>query len=136
MAIRQLNPYIHFNGEAEAAIKLYEEALGAKVVMLTRYAEAPMPMPDDHERRIMHAELRVDDHPLMLSDGPPGTTMASRSAMQVALDFTDRAAMTRAFALLAAGGEVAMPLQDMFWGGHMGMLIDRFGVRWMLMQTP
>lgn len=30
-----------------------------------------------------------------------------------------------------AGGKVAMPLQDMFWGGNFGSLADAFGVQWM-----
>lgn len=136
MTIRQLNPYLHFNGEAEAAIRLYEEALGATVEMMTRYGEAPMPVPEDHRRRIIHALLRIGGHAVMVGDGPPGMTVTPTSALHVTLEFTDWAEMAEAFARLSAGGAVTMPLQDMFWGGHMGMLRDRFGVHWMMMRMP
>lgn len=136
MAIKQLNPYIHFNGEAEAAIRLYEQALGATVESLMRYGEAPMPVPDEHKQRIIHAQLRIGDRVLMLGDGPPRYTATHGDASHVAVAFDDDAEMARAFDALGAGGEVAMPLQDMFWGGRMGMLKDRYGVRWMLMRMP
>lgn len=136
MPITQLNPYIHFNGDAEAAIRLYEQALGATVEVLMRYGEAPMPTPDTHKARIMHAQLRIDGHVLMLSDGPPDSTGVPGHAFHVALEYDDDADMARAFDLLAAGGEVVMPLQDMFWGGRLGMLVDRFSIRWMLIRNP
>ena len=140
MAIRQLNPYIHFNGEAEAALRFYERALGAKVEVLMRYGEAPMEVPDSHRERIIHAQLRIGAGVLMLGDAPwhmvvgPGDTV--NGAIEVALEFTDRAEMDRAFAALAIEGRVEMPIQGMFWGGTLGMLVDRFGVHWMLMQVP
>lgn len=135
MTVQRLHPYLHFLGEAQAAIHLYEHALGARVAHLTRYGDAPMPVPDDHKDRIMHAELHIDGHALMLSDGPPGYTAPLGSAFQVVLEFSDDAAMARAFDALLAGGDVVMPLQDMFWGGRIGMLVDRFRVRWMLLRN-
>jgi len=136
MTIRQLNPYIHFNGDAEAAIRLYEQALGAKVKGLMRYGETPMPVPEEHKARVVHAEIQIGDHTLMLSDGPPQFTATMGSAYQVALTLSDDDALAKAFDALGEGGEVMMPLEDMFWGGRLGMLKDRFGVRWMLMRVP
>jgi len=42
-----------------------------------------------------------------------------------------RAATDRLFNALSAGGKIAMPLQQMFWGGYFGSLVDRFGIHWM-----
>ena len=41
MAIKQLNPYLNFNGTAAQAIKLYEKALGAKTESQMGWADAP-----------------------------------------------------------------------------------------------
>lgn len=41
MAIKQLNPYLMFNGTAAQAIALYERALGAKTENLSRFGDAP-----------------------------------------------------------------------------------------------
>jgi PhnB protein len=38
----------------------------------------------------------------------------------------------RAFAALADGGEVQMPLEPVFWSPLFGACVDRFGVSWML----
>jgi PhnB protein len=39
---------------------------------------------------------------------------------------------TRLFNALAKGGQITMPLNDMFWGAYFGMLTDQFGVQWMV----
>ena len=33
---------------------------------------------------------------------------------------------------LSAGGNIDMPLQDMFWGAYFGMCKDKFGIQWMV----
>ncbi len=36
------------------------------------------------------------------------------------------------FAALAEGGTVTMPFDRQMWGDMFGILIDRFGIRWMV----
>jgi PhnB protein len=42
-----------------------------------------------------------------------------------------RAETDRLFKALAEGGRIEMPLQEMFWGGYFGSLVDRFSINWM-----
>jgi PhnB protein len=42
---------------------------------------------------------------------------------------------TRLFNGLSAGGNVEMPLEDMFWGAYYGAFTDKFGIRWMINYT-
>jgi PhnB protein len=42
-----------------------------------------------------------------------------------------RADTDKLFAALATGGSVDMPLSQQFWGGYFGILVDKFGIRWM-----
>ena len=59
MSIQQLNPYLHVNGTAEKAIKLYESALGATVEHVLRYGDFPeMAAPPERKNLVMHAVLR------------------------------------------------------------------------------
>ena len=53
----QVNPYLFYNGNCEAAFKFYAKVLGAKVEMMLRNEEAPadMPSPPDRKKKIMHA---------------------------------------------------------------------------------
>ena len=82
--------------------------------------------------RIMHAVLRIGEGVLMLSDAPPGAPVTAGNNMHITLDFDDAADMARKFDALSAGGKVTMALQDTFWGATFGILVDPYGVGWML----
>lgn len=132
MAIRQLNPYLNFNGNADQAIQLYQRALGAKVDNVMRFGDAAqMPVAPADKNRVMHAVLQLGAGTLMLSDTMPDQPTVMGSNVYVTLDFDDVGDMTQKFDALAAGGKVTMPLSDTFWGAKFGMLTDAFGVNWM-----
>src|SRR5215831_21079065 len=123
MAIKQINPYIHFNGTAEKAIRLYESALGAKADGLMRWGDQPGMCDDSPEQKnlVMHAHLRIGEGVVMVNDTPPNQPAGSDGNVEIALDFTEPAAMAKAFDALAAGGQVKMPIQDTFWGAKFGV---------------
>jgi len=128
----KLNPYIQFNGNAQQVIDFYERALGAKVEALMRYVEMPgATFTPEQKKLVMHAELRIGESRLMLSDGMPGESVPVGGAVQVMLDFTDVNEMRQKFDALAAGGAVTLALHDAFWGATFGVLTDAFGVRWL-----
>jgi PhnB protein len=132
MAIKGLNPYLNFAGNAAQAIKLYEVALGAKRENLMRYGDVQgMDVAPEHKERVMHAHLKLGTGELMISDAPPGMQVPHESNTHVALHFDDPEELTRKFEALAADGQITMPLQDTFWGAKFGMLTDAFGIRWM-----
>lgn len=137
MAIKALNPYINFDGTAEAAIKLYEKVLGAQVEGgIMRWGDIPATgdMPTcapEQKNRVMHAQLKVGGGTLMVSDtmGPrPG---GPGGQVQVTLHFDEPDDLIKRFDALAVGGTVTMPVGDTFWGAKFGMLTDAFGVEWM-----
>ena len=132
MAIKQLNPYLNFNGTAGKAIRLYETALGAKVDNVMRWNEAPgTKVTPETKDLVMHARLRIGDGILMLSDSRPDAPVTVGNNAHVTLDFDDANDMARKFEALSAGGKITMPLQDTFWGAKFGMLTDAHGVSWM-----
>lgn len=134
MAITKLNPYLIFNGTAEKAIKLYENALGAMTENIMRFGDVDAPgmkVSPEHEGRVMHAVLRIGEGVVMVSDSMPDRPVPTEGNVHVALHFTDAAEMAKKFDALAAGGKVTMPLQDTFWGATFGELTDAFRVQWM-----
>ena len=131
MSVQKLNPYIHFNGNAEKAIQLYESALGAKVGNIMRHGDMPGTSVPSDKNLMMHAVLRIGEGEIMLSDTVSSAPVAVGTNMQIALHFVDEAETARAFDALAAGGRINMPLQDTFWGAKFGMLTDAYGVQWM-----
>jgi len=132
MPVTQLNPYIHFNGNAIDAIKLYEQVLGAKVARSMTYGEMPGNTPrPENESRIMHCELTLGTCTLMISDAPAEHQGIIGSNVEVSLTYDSEAEMVKAFDGLAKEGKVVFPLHDAFWGGKFGMLVDRYGIHWM-----
>ena len=69
----QLNPYLSFNGQCEAAFKFYQQCLGGEIVAMMTYAGSPMAeqTPPEWHNKILHARLVVGDKVLMGSDAPP-----------------------------------------------------------------
>jgi PhnB protein len=128
----KLNPYLSFNGTAEKAIKHYERALGAKTESMMRFGEAPgSDTPPESKNLIMHAMLQLGEGVLMISDCPPGEPVVIGNQVSVTLHFDDKAEMPAKFSALAEGGQILLPLQDMFWGAHFGMLTDPYGINWL-----
>ena len=118
-----VTPYLIVDDAAEA-IRFYEKALGATEIFR-------LPMGD----RIGHAEIKIGDSIVMLSDewpdmgklGPKARGGATSSMMLYVEDVD--AAYARA---TAAGATVERPPEDQFWGDRMGSLIDPFGHSWSL----
>ena len=129
----QLNPYVMFNGQCEAAFKFYEQCLGGKITALVTHADTPAQaqMSAEWGDRILHARLAVGDWVLMGSDSPPEHYEAPKG-FSVTLGLDDPAEAERIFNALAENGTVRMPLQQTFWAVRFGMLVDRFGIPWMI----
>jgi len=131
-----IQPYLFFSGRCEEAIEFYCKAIGAEVDMVMHFHESPAPMPpgvlqDGFEAKVMHASFRVGDATILCSDGCDDKT--TFSGFSLALHVPTEADADRAFAALAEGGEVQMPLAKTFWSPRYGMVKDKFGISWMVM---
>jgi PhnB protein len=131
-----IHPYLFFDGRCEEALRFYQGAIGAQVQRLMRVKEAPEAqgptgLPEGSGDKIMHVEFKVGDALLMASDGRC-TGKPNFQGFGLALGLPDVATVDRAFHELAAGGSVEMPLAKTFWSPRFGMLVDRFGIRWMV----
>lgn len=132
----KVEPYLLFNGQCEAAIAFYMQALGAEVVMQMRMDESPEPhppgmLPPGFEHKIMHASLRIGETTLMLSDGN-SATKTNFQGFSLSVEAADEAQAQQFYNALAQGGQVQMPLGKTFFSPCFGMVTDRFGVSWMV----
>ena len=136
----KIDPYLFFDGRCEEAIEFYKKALGAQVEFMMRNSESPEPppegmLPPGSEHKIMHASLHIGGALVMMSDGMCNGE-GSFKGFSLSLDCPDADAAREAFAGLADGGEVTMPLGKTFWAPLFGMVTDRFGVGWMVGVSP
>jgi PhnB protein len=120
-----VTPYLTCNNAARA-IEFYKSVFGASEIMR-------MGAPDG---KIGHAELKIGDSHVFLSDEFPGMNSAPMPGVKSAcgiflyLENVD-AAFDRA---VSGGATVDMPLMNQFWGDRYGKITDPFGHQWGLSQ--
>ena len=129
----RIEPYLFFDGRCEEALTYYRSALDAEVVMMMRFKESPEPSmcgPVGGEK-IMHANVRVGGSTILASDGC-GEGKMTFQGFSLSITVPDEAVASRYFSALADGGQVQQPFITTFFARRFGMVIDRFGVGWML----
>lgn len=133
--MKQLNAYLGFNGNCEEALRFYKDAFSGEYNIM-RFSDTPQDgsykTPPGYDNKVMHARFDGDGFFFMASDGMPGHEVKSGDQVNLNLDFSDMTDQERVFNKLSEGGNVIMPLADTFWGAKFGMLVDRFGISWML----
>lgn len=129
----QVHPYLDFNGRCEEAVEFYRRALGAEVSDIHRFKNSPdarMKHPGIEEK-VMHTSFRLGDATIMASDGHC-TGKPTFQGFTLSINLTDAKEAERLFTALADGGQVHMPLTKTFFAASFGIVVDRFGVSWML----
>lgn len=129
----QMNPYLSFNGQCEEAFRFYEQRLGAKVEAMVTHEQTPMgdKVSPEWRKKIIHARLGLHGSLLMGGDVPPERYEAPKGfSLSIVADTPEEA--ERLFEALAEDGTVRIVLQQTFWAACFGMLVDRFGIPWMI----
>jgi PhnB protein len=126
----RVEPYLYFNGRCEEAAAFYGRAIGAEVVVLTRFKDVPgSPAPAGADDKVMHAVLRVGESTVLASDGQ-SQSKADFQGFSLALTVTKDSDAERLFKALADGGRVLFALMTTPFASRFGMVADRFGVLW------
>lgn len=129
----QMNPYLSFRGDCEAAFTFYAKCFGGELGQMFRYGGSPMArdVPPDWADKVMHTTLTVGGQVMMAGDVAPERYEAPKG-FSMSLHMKDPAQADRVFEQLAAGGQVVLPLAKTFWAERFGMVVDRFGISWMI----
>jgi len=128
----RLNPYIGFKDNAREAMEFYKTVFGGKLEFHTfkEYNASPNPDEDD---KIMHSVLEADNGiTFMASDTPSSMEYKAGSNISMSLSGDNNEELSGYFTKLAEGGIIAMPLDQAPWGDKFGMLVDKFGISWMV----
>jgi len=130
----QLDAYVFFDGNCAEAMRFYEQALGGKVQTMVKAADAPPQArpPGGSGDAVMHAHLVLDGRNLLASDWMDASPYPGMKGFAISLVYPGVDEAQRAFDALAGGGKVNMPMQKTFCAESFGMLVDRFGLHWMV----
>lgn len=126
-----VNPYLTFSGNCREAMTFYKEALDGELEVMT-FEGAPVEMPDEFKKSVMHATLRFGDAVIMASDSRPGQEIKDGNGNHISISCNDKVRAEKYFHNLAAEGSVVMPWDKTFWGAMFGMFIDKYGKSWMV----
>ena len=129
----KVNPLLNYNGQCEAAFKFYEQCFGAKIGAMFRYAGTPMldQVPAGWDDKVMHANVTIGDLLLQAGDVAPDQYEQPKGfSLSIQLSSTSEA--ERMFEMLAKEGTVVMPLEKTFWAARFGVVVDPYGIRWLI----
>jgi PhnB protein len=118
----RINTHLSFNGQCEAAFKLYAECLSGEITMMLTYGGSPLAATaPELGDKILHATLKLGDYVLTGADVPPNRYEKPQGfAVQLNIDNPGQAEAI--FNTLLEGGTVQFPLQRTFWAERYGIV--------------
>ncbi len=130
----QVEPYLFFDGRCEEALEFYKKAIGAEVVAMMRVKDSPDPSMvhgGQDPNKVLHALFRVGESTIMASDGR-NQGKPNFQGFGLSISVKTEAESKKLFNALAEGGRVEQPLTKTFFSPSFGMVVDRFGIMWLL----
>jgi PhnB protein len=129
----QVTPCLSFKGDCEAAFQFYAQCLGGEVGTLFRFGGSPMSSqaPEDWQDKVMHGGVTIGQLELMGADVAPAGYEAPKG-FSLSIQIKSVAEAERIFGELGRDGNVVMPLEKTFWAERFGMVVDRFGIPWLI----
>ena len=134
----QINPYIHFNGNAEEAITFYKSVFGGEFATVIRFKDMDFEGAPNFEKeaeKIMLIALPIGKHSVLMGSDTPEklgkhNEMETRSKISISAESKEEA--DNIFNGLSKGGHIEMPIGDSPWGSYFGMFRDKYGIEWMV----
>jgi PhnB protein len=138
----KINPYIHFNGNAEEAFSFYKSVFGGEFAMVMRFKDMNIPesiATESESNKIMHIALPIGKHDVLMgSDSPAalGTHNLTETRSKISISAESKEEADILFNGLSADGQIEMPIVDSPWGSYFGMFRDKYGIEWMVDFDP
>jgi PhnB protein len=129
-----VNIYLTFNGTCEAAFNFYKSVFGGEFFNLSKYRDMPSPerpLSESEKGKVMHVHFPISKETKLmgcdtLDEFVPGNNFS------IAVNPENEAEGRNIFAALSEGGNVVMPIEKTFWNSLFGMVVDKFGICWMV----
>jgi PhnB protein len=131
-----LNPYLNFKDNTRAAMEFYQGVFGGKLDISTFADYNASPDPSE-AGKVMHAVLAAENGiTFMAADTPNSMEYKPGTNFSMSLSGENEAELRGYFEKLSEGGTVTMPLEKAVWGDTFGMVLDKFGVSWLVNVSP
>lgn len=138
----RVSSYLNFDGKTEEAFLFYRKVFKTEFIGkgIERFGDIPAesghpPVAEEIKKMVLHVELSITgNHILMGTDAPKemGFTLSRGNNMHMCIEPETREEADRLFNELSAGGNVTMPMADMFFGAYFGEFSDKYNINWMI----
>jgi PhnB protein len=130
---KPIQPYLHFDENCRDAMQFYQSLFGGELEMMP-IGDSPAKdqFPKEIHHQVLHASLKNGDFNMMASDMCGQGPLNQSNAVQLSLDCSSEEEIKDLYQKLSEGGKILDDLKEQFWGAIFAMVIDRYGVRWML----
>ncbi|MBN2891775.1 MAG: VOC family protein [Bacteroidales bacterium] len=132
--MKTISQYLTYNGQCKEAMTFYKSCFGGELNLMT-FGQSPLAaqIPDDKIDWVMHSNLTIDgDIFLRASDNEGSNPFILGNNISLFVECNSDEELDDLFEKLSESGKVIMPVEQQFWGSRLGMLLDKFGVNWML----
>jgi PhnB protein len=133
-----INPYIHFNGDAEEAFTFYKSVFGGEFSKLLRYKDLSSPehpIADNDANGLMHIALPIGKSNVLMGGDVleiMGQVTENDNRNTISISAESREEADKLFNGLSEGGKIEMPIADGPLGAYFGMFADKYGIQWMV----
>jgi PhnB protein len=133
-----INPYVHFNGNAEEAFTFYKSVFGGEFAKIMRYKDlssAEFPVAENDANRLMHIALPIGKSSVLMGSDVleiMGQVTENDNRNTISINAESREEADKLFNGLSTGGKIEMPITDGPFGSYFGMFADKYGVEWMV----
>jgi len=134
----QINPYIHFNGNAEEAFTFYKSVFGGEFARISRFKDLSIPgfsVSEEEANNIMHIALPIGNSSVLMGSDTPafmGKHNENENRSKISISAESKEEADQLFTRLSAGGIIEMPIAESPWGSYFGMFRDKYGIEWMV----
>lgn len=132
-----VTPTLHFNGQCEEALGLYQKAFGLRTRYILHYSDADPrdwnnSLTTEQQGYIYHSEAYIGGQRFMLADEIEHDVPKSTSLF-LTITFETAGQVKKAYEVLTDGGSIIHPLRSTTYSSCMASVVDKFGFRWGLM---
>lgn len=128
-----IQPYLHFDNNCKEAMQFYQTVFGGDLeIMPINESPAKEDFPEEIRDQILHASLKNGEFAIMASDMCGQGELSQGNSVQLSLNCSSEKEIQTLYQKLSESGTLVQELGEVFWGGLFAMVIDKFGVRWML----
>jgi PhnB protein len=132
-----VTPTLHFYGQCEEAIGLYQKAFDLRTSYILYYSGADpsdwnVTLTEEQQAYVYHSEAYIGGQRFMLAD-EIGQEASTNTSLFLTITFETADQVKQAYEVLTDGGSIIHPLRSTTYSSCMASVVDKFGFRWGLM---